>query len=335
VQIFRELQRRNVFRVSIGYVVSCWLLAQVADLVLENIDAPAWVMQAILLVLALGFPVVVFFSWAYEVTPEGVKRESEVDRSQSITHVTGRKLDRAIMFTLVLALAYFAVDKFYLSDRRDPAAEPTAAGQAIPDRELAPSIAVLPFVNMSDDASNEYFSEGLSEELLNLLAKIPELRVAARTSSFSFKGQALEISEIARRLNVAYVLEGSVRRSGDQVRITAQLIKADDGYHLWSDTFDRTLDNIFVIQDEIASEISAALLPRIIAGKGTSTAAADDSAYDYKPSPEVYERYLLARSLFNEDYRDDIKLAIDILSPLTREYPGYAEAHALYAHVMY
>ena len=328
MQIFRELQRRNVFRVSIGYAISCWLLAQVADLVLENIAAPAWVMQTILLVLALGFPIVVFFSWAYEVTPEGIKRESEVDRSQSITHVTGRKLDRAIMLTLVLAVAYFAVDKFYLSDRRD-------AAQDTPAADLTASIAVLPFVNMSDDASNEYFSEGLSEELLNLLAKIPELRVAARTSSFSFKDQALEISDIARRLNVAYVLEGSVRRSGDQVRITAQLIKADDGYHLWSDTFDRTLDNIFVIQDEIASEISLALLPRIIAGSGTVTAAADDSAYDYKPSPDVYQRYLLARSLFNKQTRDDIRQALEILTTLTRENPGYAEAHALYAHVMY
>ncbi|MDH5323511.1 MAG: hypothetical protein OEW81_13965, partial [Gammaproteobacteria bacterium] len=133
----------------------------------------------------------------------------------------------------------------------------------------------------------------------------------------------------------AYVLEGSVRRSGDQVRITAQLIKADDGYHLWSDTFDRTLDNIFVIQDEIASEISLALLPRIIAGSGTVTAAADDSAYDYKPSPDVYQRYLLARSLFNKQTRDDIRQALEILTTLTRENPGYAEAHALYAHVMY
>jgi len=335
LQIFRELQRRNVFRVSVGYVISCWLLAQVADLVLENIAAPAWVMQTILLALALGFPVVVFFSWAYEVTPEGIKRESEIDRSQSITHVTARKLDRAIMLTLVLAVSYFAIDKYYLSAERGPAAAPPVAGQAIPGEEAAASIAVLPFVNMSDDASNEYFSEGLSEELLNLLAKIPELRVAARTSSFSFKDQALEISDIARRLNVAYVLEGSVRRSGDQVRITAQLIKADDGYHLWSDTFDRTLDNIFVIQDEIASEISLALLPRIMTGNGAASTAPDDSGYNYKPSPDVYQRYLLARSLFNKQTGDDIRQALEILTTLTRENPGYAEAHALYAHVMY
>jgi len=335
LQIFRELQRRNVFRVSVGYAISCWLLAQVADLVLENIAAPAWVMQSILLALALGFPIVVFFSWAYEVTPEGIKREAEVDRSQSITHVTGRKLDRAIMLTLVLAVSYFAVDKYFLSEPRGPADGSPIGGQVVSDAEAAASIAVLPFVNMSDDASNEYFSEGLSEELLNLLAKIPELRVAARTSSFSFKDQALEISDIARRLNVAYVLEGSVRRSGDQVRITAQLIKADDGYHLWSDTFDRTLDNIFVIQDEIASEISRALVPRIIAGQDAASTAPDDSGYDYKPSPDVYQRYLLARSLFNKQTRDDIRQALEILTPLTRENPGYAEAHALYAHVMY
>ena len=335
MQIFKELQRRNVIRVGVGYIVSCWLLAQVADLVLENIAAPAWVMQTILLVLALGFPVVLFFSWAYEVTPEGIKRESEIDRSQSITHVTARKLDRAIMLTLLIAVSYFAIDKYYLADEHGSANGPPVAEQPIPAADDAASIAVLPFVNMSDDASNEYFSEGLSEELLNLLAKIPELRVAARTSSFSFKDQALEISDIAKRLNVAYVLEGSVRRSGDQVRITAQLIKADDGYHLWSDTFDRTLDNIFVIQDEIASEISRALLPRIMVGKGAASDAADDSGYNYKPSPEVYQRYLLARSLFNKQTRDDIRQALEILTPLTRDNPGYAEAHALYAHVMY
>jgi TolB-like protein/tetratricopeptide (TPR) repeat protein len=332
LQIFRELQRRNVFRVTIGYIVSCWLLAQVADLVLDNTDAPVWVMQTLLLVFALGLPVVVFFSWAYEVTPEGIKRESEIDRSQSITHVTARKLDRAIMLTLVLALAYFAFDKFYLAGHR--AAEPTLP-TAAETAAGAPSIAVLPFVNMSEDASNEYFSEGLSEELLNLLAKNPALRVAARTSSFSFKDQALEISEIAQRLNVAYVLEGSVRRAGDQVRVTAQLIKADDGYHLWSETYDRTLDNIFLIQDEIAGQIASALLPRIIASGEGPGAEPEASSYDYEPPPEVYQRYLLARSLFNRQTREDISQALEILTPLVRENQGYAQAQALYAHVMF
>ena len=177
---------------------------------LENIGAPDWVMQAILLVLALGFPVVVFFSWAYEVTPDGIKLESEIDRSESITHVIGRKLDRAIVAVLVITLAYFAYDKFVLSASRD-AALVEATTQAVTEQAPAEpeasannekSIAVLPFVNMSDDASNEYFSDGISEELLNLLTKIPGLRVIARTSSFSFKGQGVSVAEIAQSLNV-------------------------------------------------------------------------------------------------------------------------------------
>jgi len=333
LRLFEELQRRNVFRVGVAYVVSCWLLAQVADLVLDNIGAPAWVMQSFLLIMGLGLPVVLFFSWAYEVTPEGIKRESDIDRSRSTAQVTGRKLDRAIMAVLVLAVAYFALDKFYLYEvGSTKTGADTEAGTGLAGKKASASIAVLPFVNMSDDAGNEYFSEGLSEELLNLLAKNPDLRVAARTSSFSFKDQALEISEIARRLSVAYVLEGSVRRAGDQIRITAQLIKADDGYHLWSDTYDRRLDNIFAVQDEIAGRITAALLPQIIAG---DTSPAGASGYTYTPPAAVYERYLLARSLFNKQTSSDYKQALEILTPLVRENPGYAEAQALYAHVMY
>jgi hypothetical protein len=193
VNIFNELQRRNVFRVTVAYVISSWLLAQVADLVLDNIAAPDWVMQTILLVLVLGLAPVVFFSWAYEVTPEGIKREADVDRSQSITHVTGRKLDRTITLVLLLAVAYFAVDKFVLSPAQ-PVATPAETGEEIVETTAAGNtIAVLPFVNMSGDEENEYFSDGLSEELLNVLAKNPALQVAARTSSFSLKGEKLEI----------------------------------------------------------------------------------------------------------------------------------------------
>jgi len=261
VSLFSELQRRNVFRVTVAYVVLAWLLAQVADLVLDNISAPDWVMQTILLVLLLGLAPVVFFSWAYEVTPDGIKRESDVDRSDSVTHVTSRKLDRTITFVLVLAVAYFAADKFLLSPAQ-PDSTPVTATTSDEVTETSTtdnSIAVLPFVNMSDDEDNEYFADGLSEELLNMLVKVPQLRVAARTSSFSFKGKDVKISDIARELNVSHVLEGSVRKSGNQLRITAQLIKADDGFHLWSETFDRTLDEIFVLQDEIAAKVAKAL----------------------------------------------------------------------------
>jgi TolB-like protein/Tfp pilus assembly protein PilF len=335
LQIFRELQRRNVVRVTIGYIVSSWLLAQVADLVLENIGAPDWVMQTILLLLVLGFPVVVFFSWAYEVTPEGIKRESEIDRSQSITHITARKLDRAIMATLLVAVGYFAYDKFILSDAPDTAIEPVAqSAEGVAASTSQQSIAVLPFVNMSDDASNEYFSEGLSEELLNLLAKNPKLRVAARTSSFSFKGRQVDISDIASQLNVAHVLEGSVRRAGDQVRVTAQLIKADDGFHLWSETYDRQLDNIFAIQDEIAGAISSALLSQII-GKDADDSGGDNTATSqYNPPAANYQSYLLARNQFNKQSVTGLERALEILEPLVRGNPDYAEAQALYANVV-
>ena len=330
MNLFSELQRRNVFRVSVAYVVSAWLLAQVADLVLDNIAAPDWVMQTILLVLALGLAPVVFFSWAYEVTPDGIKRESEVDRSQSITHVTRGKLDRTITFLLVLAVAYFAADKFLLSPAQPVAPTPEASEEVIETAAAGNSIAVLPFVNMSGDEENEYFSDGLSEELLNVLAKNPALQVAARTSSFSLKGEKLEIGEIGQRLNVDHVLEGSVRKSGDRVRITAQLIRVDNGYHLWSDTYDRTLDDIFAVQDEIAGKITAALIPQLVGESGEVATAA---ASGYEPSPEAYQDYLLARDRFNSRTKGGLESAYELVEKLVREHPDYAEAQALHAHV--
>ena len=331
MSLFKELRRRNVFRVTIAYIVSAWLLAQVADLVLDNIGAPDWVMQTILLVLALGLAPVVFFSWAYEVTPDGIKRESEVDRSQSITHVTSRKLDRTITFVLLLAVAYFGVDKFLLSPAQ-PVATVSETGEEVTENTAAGNkIAVLPFVNMSGDEENEYFSDGLSEELLNVLAKNPALQVAARTSSFSLKDEKLEIGEIGRRLNVDHVLEGSVRKSGDRVRITAQLIRADNGFHLWSDTYDRNLDNIFAVQDEIAAKITAALIPQLVPETTNGTAATASS--DYETPAEAYQDYLLARDQFNRATRTSIESAFEQLKDLVRDYPDYAEAQALYAHV--
>lgn len=294
LQFFKELSRRNVIRVALGYVISCWLLVQVADVVVGVIVAPEWVLQTIILVMALGFPVVVFFSWAYEVTPEGIKRESEVDRSQSTTHITGRKFDRAIFVLLLISLGYFIWESRFkesgdqtpvaaetIETAPDPSASREVGTSAISDK----SIAVLPFINMSNDAGNEYFSDGLSEELLNLLAQIPDLKVAARTSSFSLKGKNLHISEIGKRLNVAHVLEGSVRKAGDRVRITAQLIKIEDGYHLWSESYDRNLDDIFAIQDEIASSVVEQLKITILSGVPKAQ----------KTDSQAYALYLEAR----------------------------------------
>jgi TolB-like protein len=326
LQLFQELQHRNVFRVAIGYVVSSWLLVQVADLVLENIGSPDWVMQTIMLVLVLGFPVVVFFSWAYEVTPEGIKRESEIDRSQSIRHHTGRKLDRAIVAVLVLALGYFAYDKFVVGPQRaselvegmkQAVTEQAAVATDVPAKPDN-SIAVLPFVNMSSDEEQEYFSDGLSEELLNLLAKIPELHVAARTSSFSFKGKDLEVTEIASRLKVAHVLEGSVRKHGKQLRITAQLIQADNGYQLWSETYDRQLDNIFEIQEDIAVAVVDALKITLL-GEAPRTRKTDTAAY---------QLFLEGQYLKRQISRDSLLKAIEAFKQAVEIDPTYAPAWA-------
>ncbi len=266
MSLFNELKRRNVFKVAIAYIVVAWLVMQVADVVVNNIEAPGWVFQVLLLFLALGLPFAIIFAWAFEMTPDGLKREHEVDRSQSITGDTGRKLDFTIIGVLVLALGYFAWDKFVLSVDREAAlveaARQEVSAQVASEEAEKPqttesgqSIAVLPFVNMSSDTEQEYFSDGLSEELLNLLAKIPELRVTSRSSAFSYKGKDFKIADVGRELGVAHVLEGSVRKAGNQVRITAQLIEVENDTHLWSETYDRSLDNIFAIQDEISSAV--------------------------------------------------------------------------------
>ena len=233
MSFFDELKRRNVFKVVIAYVVSSWLVAQVAELAADSFGAPDWVMKMFITLLALGFPFVIIFSWAFEMTPEGIKKEKDIDRSQSVTATTGQRLNHTIIGLLVLALGYFVFDKFVTTPDGGQLVQATTPKSA--ESEQDNSIAVLPFVNMSDDSANEYFSDGLSEELLNLLAKIPELKVAARTSSFHFKGKTGDVADIGKQLKVAHVLEGSVRKSGNQVRITAQLVKTADGYHLWSE----------------------------------------------------------------------------------------------------
>jgi TolB-like protein len=338
LRLLQELQRRNVFRVVIGYVVSCWLIAQVADLVLEAIGAPEWVMQSILLMLALGFPVVVFFSWVYEVTPEGIKREAEIDRSQSITHITGRRLDKAIMVMLILALGYFiwesrfsgreSVQDFHSADGP---METTANGSEKPSvadesgKNAVRSIAVLPFVNMSSDEEQEYFSDGLTEEILNRLSQLPELRVPGRTSSFKYKGQNLDLREIAAELGVAYVLEGSVRRSGERMRITAQLIHADDGTHLWSQSYDRKIDDIFRTQDEIAEQVATSLDVML-----------DESARHKMrsvgvPSLEAFIAYQKGWKIFVDghaakDMMGELRRANEYFEEATELYPGFGDA---------
>ena len=277
-----ELKRRNVIRVGVAYAIVAWFLLQISDLVLENIAAPAWVMQVIMLVLGIGFPIVIIFAWAFEMTPEGIKREKDVDRTTSITHKTGRKLDRMIIGVLVITVGYLLVDKLVLQKTPEVIAPVQTAEQSAPVVDDGPSVAVLPFVNMSGDEENEYFSDGLTETLLHMLAQLPELRVAARTSSFAFKGQNTDITEIAEQLGVAHILEGSVQKADNRVRVTAQLIKADDASHVWSQNYTRPLEDIFAIQDEIAADVADALGASLLAGTTTvaSLATSNLSAYD-------------------------------------------------------
>ena len=280
--LLEEIKRRNVLRIAGLYLVGAWLIVQVAGTVLPMFDAPAWLPRTIVIVLAIGFIPALIFAWAFELTPEGLKRERDVDRFRSITPHTGKALDRIIMVVLALALGYFAFDKFVLAPQRE--AEQTSAARkegrsaALVESFGDKSIAVLPFVNMSADKDQEYFADGIAEELLNLLSKIPQLRVISRSSAFSFKGQNLETPEIGKRLNVAHILEGSVRKAGNQVRITAQLIDARSDMHLWSETYDRPLDNIFAVQDEIAAAVVAQLKLKLL-GAAPKVKVADSKAY--------------------------------------------------------
>jgi TolB-like protein len=303
-----ELKRRNVVRTAILYLGAVWALAQGISQLGPSLGAPEWATRWFLVAAGIGFPFWIAFAWFYEFTPEGLKRESEIDPAESLKqHAGGRKLDFAIIGVLAVAVVLLLTDRFVLRRGVNQAA-------AVPVAEK--SIAVLPFVNMSEDKANEFFSDGISEELLNLLTKVPRLQVAARTSSFSFKGKQIEIPEIARQLHVANVLEGSVRKSGDQLRITAQLIRAAEGYHLWSETYDRKLDDIFKIQDEIAGEVVKQLKVTLL---GAPPAAR-------QTDPQAYALYLQARQLGRRFTPDAFKQSDALYREVLAIDPGYAPA---------
>lgn len=257
MSLFNELKRRNVFRVAAAYAVATWLLLQIVDVLVPILTLPEWVGRFVFLLLLIGFPIAVIFAWAFEMTPEGIKKESEVDRSQSIVDRTGRKLNVVTIGVLSVAVAWFAWDKFSSPDVEPANAEvvPVAAVPAVAEK----SVAVLPFIAMSSGADDEYFADGLTEEILNSLAQLPELLVTARTSAFSFKGQELPIQDIAAALGVDHVVEGSVRRSGERLRVTAQLIRAEDGFHLWSENYDSTSTDAIAVQENIAEQIAVAM----------------------------------------------------------------------------
>jgi len=331
MSFFGELRRRNVVRVGVAYVVIGWLLAQVAEFAFENFGAPEWVLKTFIVVILLGLPLALFFAWAFEITPEGVKREKDVDRSQSITQLTGRKLDFVIIGALVLGLGYFIWERQALVEQVDSSAQAPAAAvePATSDAPAERAIAVLPFVAMSASQDDEFFADGLSEELLNVLAKIEGLKVAGRTSAFYYKGKNEDLRTIADALGVTHILEGSVRRSGNQIRVTAQLIKADDGFHVWSETYDRADGDTFVIQDEISSNVARALKAEIL---GTPTRPVMVS----EQSVEAQNLYLIAQAALAQRSLPGIRRARDlyaqasVLDPSNPKYlAGFATAVAL------
>lgn len=257
---FAELKRRNVVRMAGLYLVGAWLVVQVAGTILPMFGAPDWLPRTIVILLAIGFVPALIFSWIFELTPQGLKRDEDVPLEQSIGPQTARRMDRLIIVVLVLALGYFCFDKFVLTPRREAAlvaavSLPNEHKSAIPEK----SIAVLPFVNMTSDKENEFFADGLSEEILNSLARIDGMRVVGRTSSFQFKGKSEDLRAIGEKLGAANVLEGSVRREGARARITAQLIRTSDGIHLWSETYDRTLTDTLAVQVDIAEQVASVL----------------------------------------------------------------------------
>jgi TolB-like protein/Flp pilus assembly protein TadD len=304
--LFTELKRRNVLRMAALYIVAAWLVMQVAGVLIDLGALPEWSGLWVLTVLAIGFPIALISSWFFELTPEGVALEKEIAADDVVAHTSSRRMDFVIIAMLSAAVIMFAHDKWW------------------PKGRMEQSIAVLPFENLSGDPGQEYFSDGISEEILNLLAQIKPLKVLARTSSFSFKGKDVDIATIAAQLNVQHVLEGSVRRSGDRIRITAQLIDASDSTHVWSQTYDRELDDIFTVQDDIATAISESLKLQLeLAGGEPGFPLAIKAA-----NADAYDAYLKGRELFRRRGNDNVEAAIREFELALRLDDKFAPAHA-------
>jgi TolB-like protein len=337
-RFFEQLKQRNVFRVGALYLIVCWLILDPVHVVFHMLDVPVWADRLVVVLMAAGFPATLLFAWVYEVTPRGFKPTAEVSHSESIRAVTGRRLDRAIIVALALALGYLVVDKFWIA-RPPPAAQSTASAVTAPPSPapagtgvFAPpphSVAVLPFVNISGDKEQEYFSDGLTEEVLNSLARVNELQVTGRTSAFYFKGKDVDIATIAHKLNVASVLEGSVRRAGHTVRVTAQLINPTTGFHLWSKTYDRDLGDVLKMQTEIAEAVATALKATLLTG----TAVAAETGGTHNAT--AFDAYLRATKALSEAHSgQDYAAAVASYDEALRLDPNYAFAVAGRAHAL-
>src|SRR5437773_6824043 len=333
--LFAELKRRNVYKVAVAYAVVAWVLIQAASIFFPAFDAPPWVMKIFIIVIIFGFPMALIFSWAFEITPEGIKLESEIEPSKSIKQRTGRKIVAVTIALAVLAAGLFVYqlvgrDRWARRFNLETAEGGRPGGASIPADQK--SIAVLPFVNMSADKNDEYLSDGMTEELINVLAKVPGLRVPGRTSCFAFKGknEGDIFRKVGDQLHVGTVWEGSVRRAGDKLRVTAQLINVSDGYHLWSKDYDGDVKDILNFQSNVAEQVVQALKVKL----GTEAAR----ALSKKPTEnaEAYRLYLLGRYHFAKFTRAGwtnaihyFEQALQIDPAYTLAYCGLADCHVL------
>ena len=324
---FAELKRRNVLRMTGLYLVGAWLLTQVASTLLPAFDAPSWALRGLIITLALGFIPAVILSWVFELTPQGLKREDAVAPEQSITPQTGRRMDRMIIVVLVLALGYFAFDKFVLAPRREAALVPGVVPNESKSVINAKSIAVLPFENLSEEKANAFFTEGVQDEILTHLARIADLKVISRTSVMQYKsGAPRNLREIGQQLGVAHVVEGSVQRAANKVRVNAQLLDARTDAHLWAQTYDRDLADVFAIQSEIAKAIADQLQAKLSPN--------EKKAIEQPPTTDLaaFDLYSRAKSLlltrsFSATNEPDRRKAIELLDEAVKRDPSFFDAY--------
>ena len=345
MSLFNELKRRNVIRVGVAYLVASWLLLQIVDVLVPLLELPVWVGKLVFLILLVGLIPTLIFSWAYEMTADGLRRESEVEHDPSITLQTAKKLDRITIILVLIVAGIVVIDRFIPESgeqratvvEADPVtgsepvavqseeSEPVEISKDLASKDGRQSVAVIPFINMSDDAQNEYFSDGISEELLNVLVRIKSLRVPSRTSSFTFKGSDKKLSEIGRELGVDHILEGSVRKAGNRIRVTAQLIEVKTDTPLWSATYTRELDDIFAVQDEIAQAIVDSLQLILTAADNRSMRTHSTT------NVEAYNKYLLGRHLWNQRTPQSLLAAAKVLREAVEIDPQYDQAWAALA----
>ncbi|MBT8075147.1 MAG: hypothetical protein KJN61_01640 [Gammaproteobacteria bacterium] len=314
------MKRRNVFRIGMAYIVAAWVLIQLGNILAGNLQAPEWVMGVVITLLVAGLPIVLYFTWTFALTTDGLRKETDVARYDNLVRKSGDKLDYVTMALLAVVVGMVTLDR-YMPIPDDPVSKDKAPVQAVVEPEPVideNSIAVLPFTNMSAEADQAYFSDGLSEELLNALTQVDGLQVASRTSSFAYKNDIRNIRQIARALRVANILEGSVRKVGDRLRITAQLIDASTDRHLWSDSYDRDMTDIFQIQDEIANAIVSALTTELGVGlQAVNVQSATDNL-------DAYDLFLKARELFIA--RENLPTSWQLLEQATHLDPQFARA---------